>query len=80
LRATTGKISQKQLVKVSKFLSFVLRHKPHTIGLTLDVQGWALVSELIERSPSEMSLTTDLIKQVVITNDKQRFLLSEDEQ
>jgi len=46
----------------------------------LDVQGWALVSELIERSPSEMSLTTDLIKQVVITNDKQRFLLSEDEQ
>ncbi|WP_133510440.1 RNA 2'-phosphotransferase [Candidatus Thiosymbion oneisti] len=78
--ATTEKISHRQLVKVSKFLSFVLRHKPDAIGLTLDAQGWASVSELIKKAPSEMSLTADLIRQVVITNDKQRFSLSEDEQ
>ncbi|MES9903149.1 MAG: RNA 2'-phosphotransferase [Sedimenticola sp.] len=72
--------SQKQLNKTSKFLSFVLRHKPEAIGLVLDSQGWASIPELIEKSASEIMLTNDLVKRVVTTNDKQRFLLSEDEQ
>jgi len=38
--------------KTSKFLSYVLRHRPDEIGLTLDANGWALVSDLIERSKS----------------------------
>jgi putative RNA 2'-phosphotransferase len=33
----------------SKFLSLVLRHKPQTIGLTLDQNGWAFVEELLSR-------------------------------
>src|SRR3954447_17418462 len=36
------------LVRTSKFLSLVLRHRPDRIGLTLDPQGWARVDELIE--------------------------------
>jgi len=76
----TGCFSQKQLNKTSKFLSFVLRHKPEAIGLTLDSQGWASISELIEKSASEITLTNSLIKQVVTTNEKQRFSLSEDKQ
>jgi len=78
--ATTNSISQKQLNKISKFLSFVLRHKPEAIALTLDSQGWASVAELIEKGSSEIKLTNNLIKQVVTTNDKQRFLLSKDGQ
>lgn len=31
----------------SKFLSLVLRHRPDTIGLKLDAQGWADVEELL---------------------------------
>jgi putative RNA 2'-phosphotransferase len=69
---------QKQLDKVSKFLSFVLRHKPSAISLKLDDQGWAEVSELIDKASSEMPLTAELIKQVVVTNEKHRFSLSED--
>ena len=38
---------EKQHVKVSKFLSYVLRHKPDAIGLELDEGGWADVDELI---------------------------------
>lgn len=30
-----------ELVKVSKFLSLILRHKPEEIGLPLDAEGWA---------------------------------------
>ena len=29
------------LKDTSKFLSYVLRHKPDAIGLTLDPEGWA---------------------------------------
>jgi putative RNA 2'-phosphotransferase len=59
-------------------LSFVLRHKPDAISLQLDAQGWVEISDLIEKASSEMPLTPELIKQVVATNDKQRFSLSED--
>lgn len=32
---------------VSKFLSYVLRHQPESIGLTLDCEGWANLDSLI---------------------------------
>ncbi|MCL6540558.1 MAG: RNA 2'-phosphotransferase, partial [Roseiflexus sp.] len=35
------------LVRASKFLSLILRHKPERIGLTLDANGWADVDDLI---------------------------------
>jgi putative RNA 2'-phosphotransferase len=37
----------KQLSEVSKFLSYVLRHQPDSIGITLDREGWADISLLI---------------------------------
>ena len=36
------------LTKVSKFLSLILRHKPETIGIGLDKNGWANIDELIK--------------------------------
>ncbi|MBN8932924.1 MAG: RNA 2'-phosphotransferase, partial [Rhizobium pusense] len=36
----------------SKFLSYVLRHAPESIGLTLDDQGWADVSDLLAKANS----------------------------
>ena len=71
---------QQDFSKVSKFLSFVLRHKPDAIDLTLDEDGWASVAELIEKAQPQFTITPDLIKQVVVTNDKKRFSLSDDEQ
>jgi putative RNA 2'-phosphotransferase len=66
------------LIKVSKFLSYVLRHRPDAIGLALDTEGWASISELIDKAKSQMTLTDDLIQEVVSTNDKQRFSISDD--
>lgn len=65
------------LKKVSKYLSYLLRHKPDSINLNLDENGWVLISELIEKS-EEHKLTRDLLKLVVETNDKQRFMISQD--
>lgn len=39
-------IVSKGIEATSKFLSYVLRHKPETIGLELDPEGWAMVVQL----------------------------------
>ena len=66
----------RDLVKASKFLSLVLRHKPEKIGLVLDAQGWADIGELIDKAGANgMALTRELIAEVVATSDKQRFAL-----
>jgi putative RNA 2'-phosphotransferase len=67
------------LVKTSKFLSLVLRHRPEAIGLALDAQGWADVDELIARAAAQgHRLTRELLGRVVAENDKRRFALSDD--
>src|SRR4051794_6972565 len=66
-------------IKISKFLSYVLRHRPDEIGLTLDANGWTPVSELIAKArDASVDLSEDIIREVVRTSDKQRFALSED--
>lgn len=32
----------------SKYIALILRHKPQTIGITLDEHGWVDVNALIE--------------------------------
>lgn len=68
-------------IHLSKFLSLVLRHKPETIGLTLDSQGWVSVDELIAKSNAAGTrLTKEELIYVVETSDKKRFTLSENRQ
>lgn len=69
------------LVRDSKFLSLVLRHKPETIGLHLDSHGWADVEELLAKAQAHgLALTRPQLEQIVATNDKQRFAFSPDGQ
>lgn len=64
--------------KISKFLSHVLRHRPGSIGLVVDRQGWASVADLLAKAPPTLGLTTERLGEVVAQNDKQRFSLSDD--
>ena len=69
----------KNLEKVSKFLSLILRHKPEEIGLVLDKNGWADISQLIELSTAKsVVIDKPTIFEVVATSDKQRFTISDD--
>jgi putative RNA 2'-phosphotransferase len=66
-------------VRVSKFLSLVLRHKPEKVGVALDREGWVSVSRLLEASEAHgLRLTLDELREVVRANDKQRFSFSPD--
>ncbi|AQS64668.1 putative RNA 2'-phosphotransferase [Rhizobium rhizogenes] len=63
----------------SKFLSYVLRHAPESIGLTLDAQGWADVADLLAKAnASGTPLDEAGLFSVVAESDKKRFTLSED--
>lgn len=65
--------------KTSKFLSYVLRHAPQSIGLTLDREGWADVDELMERCVAAgQELDRQTLLEIVATSDKKRFTLSDD--
>ncbi|HYC27781.1 MAG TPA: RNA 2'-phosphotransferase [Chitinophagaceae bacterium] len=71
-------MDDKIVTKVSKFLSFVLRHKPEAIGVELDANGWADVDALIEKSnKANIPLTPELLQHIVETNSKKRFAFNE---
>jgi putative RNA 2'-phosphotransferase len=71
-------ISEKQLVRISKFLSLVLRHQPETIGIELDQNGWADVDALIEKTNGHgIKLDMGTLKYVVATNSKKRFAFND---
>jgi len=65
---------------ISKFLSLVLRHSPQTIHLNIDKNGWVNIDDLIQNANKyrKIHLTVDLLYTIVETNDKQRFILSDD--
>ncbi len=62
--------------KISKSLSYVLRHKPESIGLTLDKNGWASVADILKNSKRRFSF--EELKYVVENKDKKRFSFNDD--
>lgn len=68
-----------RVVTTSKFLSLVLRHQPQVIGMELDAEGWLPIEELIANANRHgKHLTRQLLDEVVETNDKKRFIISDD--
>ena len=67
------------IVKISKFLSLVLRHQPETIGLKLDSAGWVDVSVLLAACNAHgKRINAEDLEFVVENNDKKRFAFNED--
>jgi len=72
-------MTEKEIIKTSKFLSLVLRHEPGRVGLTLGEAGWVGVEELLQAvNRHGVALTLDDLRHVVATSDKKRFAFSED--
>lgn len=67
------------LTKISKQLSYVLRHRPDSVGLELGEGGWVRVDDLLAAlATSGHAVTQPVLQRVVAENDKQRFEFSED--
>jgi len=63
---------------VSKFLSYVLRHAPEEIGLTLDGEGWTDYAELSGKIREKFGISDAELRRVIAENPKKRFTLSGD--
>ena len=65
-------------IQISKFLSLVLRHRPETIGIQLDQNGWTDVDTLLEKSNRYgVKIDKEILKYIVATNSKKRFAFNE---
>lgn len=65
-------------VKISKFLSYHLRHRPDLLELELAPGGWLAVDLLIEAAKKrDFPFTLTELQQLVEENDKQRFSFNE---
>ena len=64
----------------SRFLSLVLRHKPETIKIKLDENGWVPVDELLSQlKKHNKEISTSDLRAIVKFNDKKRFEFNEEE-
>ena len=71
----------KRLTKLSKYLTYILRHEPHSIGLKLDEEGFLNVEELVKNAnASGKKITIEQVNQVVAENEQKLFTLSDDGQ
>lgn len=69
----------KKVVEISKFLSYILRHHPEAIGISLDPDGWVEITTLLSAAQSDgKEISHALLLEVVASNDKKRFSISDD--
>jgi putative RNA 2'-phosphotransferase len=68
-------MTEQQRTKISKRLSYILRHAPDSVGLVLDENGWASVHDLMTKFGRPLSIED--LKEVVETNEKKRFAFND---
>lgn len=66
------------LLRTSRFLSLVLRHKPEAAGITLDEHGWADVAELLTGIRQTHPIDMGTLETIVWTDEKDRYAFNED--
>ncbi len=72
------KKNSKGLDGTSKYISLILRHHPEVIGITLDEHGWADAEQLIRGVQRTRTFDREMLKEIVRTDEKQRYSFSPD--
>lgn len=63
--------------KISKIMSYALRHKPEKLGIDVDKGGWTNMDKLVRALQDHFpDITYQIVVDVIQSNDKQRFTLS----
>ncbi len=72
-------LKMSDLVKLGKYLSLILRHKPEVIDIKLDEHGWADVDELLAGMNRQgRFINRELLDEIVKTNNKKRYQYNDD--
>lgn len=62
------------LTKKSKFLSLLLRHQPEKANITLNINGWAFIDEIVANT----DITLKELHEIVETDSKGRYEINMD--
>ena len=72
------KMNNERLVKISKYLSKHLRHRPERLGLEIDRGGWVSVDALLASCAARnFPVTRAELDEVVARNNKRRYSFDE---
>lgn len=68
-------MTNKKRTRLSKFLSFILRHHPEKVGLTLEPGGWVGIDALIAavNQKNDLFLNRERLKELIEKSKKPRF-------
>ena len=59
---------------LSRYLSLILRHKPESVGVSLDECGWVSIKDLVQGINNQgNNITENSIKKTVQTDNKSRY-------
>lgn len=79
INSNSRQYMQDKYIQFSQFLSYVLRHKPESISLTLNTEGWVSVDNLLlQANRHGKKLTREILEYVVENNNKKRFTFNDD--
>ena len=69
-----------QQTKISKTISYALRHRPDEFGLKLDAEGWVHISDLTKAASSNLgfAIGREHIEKIIALSEKKRFEISGD--
>lgn len=71
-------MDDKRQVRISKFMSLVLRHEPRKANLTLEPGGWVLIDGLLSGAAAAgLCFTRAELEAVVAACEKQRFAIDD---
>ncbi|GAA6143717.1 RNA 2'-phosphotransferase [Hydrogenophaga sp. 5NK40-0174] len=72
-------MNKDQQQALSKYMSYVLRHRPEEAHLELDAEAWTELDRLVEACvANRLAGSRDDVLEVVAASDKKRFSLSAD--
>ncbi len=67
-------MKDRRLIKISRYLSYHLRHNPEKLGLKLGRGGWVVIDELLEACRKQkFFINFRELKEVVENDEKKRF-------
>jgi putative RNA 2'-phosphotransferase len=67
-----------QIAEAEKLLTIVLRHRPQSVSVTLDPEGWASIRDIVAGAPADAGLTEATLLEAVRLSPRHRFELSND--
>lgn len=72
-------MTQSELINLSKFLAYILRHNPSAANISLDENGWAEVDKLIAGiNTAGRKIDIHMLEQIVREDKKNRYSFNKD--